>query len=88
MPADIGFVRALTEISPDLAKQYLRQYHPTEVLEEVLEPKPPEPEAKPTSTVEERNSEWLRAFCAMRCATRRANEKRLVRLFWRLSKFH
>ena len=57
MPADIGFVRALTEISPDLAKRYLRQYHPTEVLEEVLEPKPPEPEAKPTSTVEERNSD-------------------------------
>ena len=57
MPADIGFVRALTEISPDLAERYLCQYHPTEVLEEVLEPKPPEPEARPTSTVEERNSD-------------------------------
>jgi len=57
MPADGGFVRALTEISPDLAKQYLRQYHPTEVLEEVLEPMPPKPEAKPVSTLEERNSD-------------------------------
>ena len=64
MPADGGFIRALAEISPDLAKQYLRQYHPTEVLEEVLEavpPKPeavpPKPEAKPVSTVEERNSD-------------------------------
>ena len=57
MPVDIRFVRALAEISPDLAKQYLRQYHPTEVLEEVLEPVPPEPEAKPASTVEERNTD-------------------------------
>ena len=57
MPVDDRFIRALAEISPDLVEQYLRQYHPTEVLEEVLEPKPPEPEAKPTSTVEERNSD-------------------------------
>ncbi len=57
MPVDGGFIRALTEISPDLAKQYLRQYHPTEALEEILEPMPPEPEAKPASTVEERNTD-------------------------------
>ena len=57
MPVDARFIRALTEISPDLAKQYLRQYHPTEALEEVLEPMPPEPEAKPASTVEERNTD-------------------------------
>ena len=56
MPADGGFIRALAEISPDLAKQYLRQYHPTEALEEILEPMPPKPEAKPASTVEERNT--------------------------------
>ena len=30
MPVDDRFIRALTEISPDLAEQYLRQYHPTE----------------------------------------------------------
>ena len=57
MPVDDRFIRALTEISPDLAKQYLRQYHPTEALEEILEPMPPEPEAKPASTVEERNTD-------------------------------
>ena len=53
MPVDDRFIRALTEISPDLAEQYLRQYHPTEVLES----RPPELEAEPVSTVEQRNSD-------------------------------
>ena len=53
MPADIRFVRALTEISPDLAEQYLREFHRTEILES----RPPELEAKPVSTVEQRNSD-------------------------------
>jgi hypothetical protein len=53
MPVDDRFIRALTEISPDLAEQYLRQYHPTEVLES----RPPELVAKPVSTVEQRNSD-------------------------------
>ena len=53
MPVDDRFIRALTEISPDLAEQYLRQYHPTEVLES----RPPELVAEPVSTVEQRNSD-------------------------------
>ena len=53
MPVDDRFIRALTEISPDLAEQYLRQYHPTEVLES----RPPELEVEPVSTVEQRNSD-------------------------------
>ena len=53
MPVDDRFIRALTEISPDLAEQYLRQYHPTEVLES----RPPELEDEPVSTVEQRNSD-------------------------------
>ncbi len=31
-------------------------------------------------------SVWWPAFCTMRCTTRRANEKDLVRLFWRFPK--
>ena len=46
MPVDDRFIRALTEISPDLAEQYLRQYHPTEVLES----RPPKLEDEPVST--------------------------------------
>ena len=57
MPVDDRFLRGLEEISPGLAKQYLRQWFPTEVFEVVLEPMPPEPEANPASTVEERNSD-------------------------------
>jgi hypothetical protein len=53
MPVDDRFIRALTEISPDLAEQYLRQYHRTEVLES----RPPELVAEPVSTVEQRNSD-------------------------------
>ena len=53
MPVDHRFIRALTEISPGLAKQYLRQYHPTEVLES----RPPELEDELVSTVEQRNSD-------------------------------
>ena len=53
MPVDDRFIRALTEISPDLAEQYLRQYHQTEVLKS----RPPELVAEPVSTVEQRNSD-------------------------------
>ncbi len=53
MPVDVGFIRALTEISPDLTEQYMRQYHRTEILES----RPPELVAEPVSKVEQRNSD-------------------------------
>ena len=73
MPVDDRFIRALTEISPDLAEQYMREFHRTEILESrppelMAEPAPwtslgnllgrrPELMAKPASTVEQRNSD-------------------------------
>ncbi len=43
MPVDHRFIRALTEISPDLAEQYMREFHRTEILES----RPPELMAEP-----------------------------------------
>ena len=73
MPVDHRFIRALTEISPGLAEQYMREFHRTEILESrppelMAEPAPwtslgnllgrrPELVAKPASTVEQRNSD-------------------------------
>ena len=72
MPVDDRFIRALAEISPDLAEQYMREFHRTEILESrppelMAEPAPwtslgnllgrrPELMAKPASTVEQRTS--------------------------------
>ena len=53
MPVDDRFIRALTEISPDLAEQYLQGFHRTEILES----RPPELEVEPVSTAEQRNSD-------------------------------
>ena len=53
MPVDDRFIRALTEISPDLAEQFMREFHRTEILES----RPPELEDEPVSTVEQRNSD-------------------------------
>ena len=53
MPVDDRFIRALTEISPDLAVQFMREFHRTEILES----RPPELEDEPVSTVEQRNSD-------------------------------
>ena len=53
MPVDGGFIRALAEISPDLAEQFMREFHRTEILES----RPPELEDEPVSTVEQRNSD-------------------------------
>ena len=53
MPVDDRFIRALTEISPDLAEQYMRGFHRTEILES----RPPELEVEPVSTAEQRNSD-------------------------------
>ena len=73
MPVDDRFIRALAEISPDLAEQFMREFHRTEILESrppelMAEPAPwtslgnllgrrPELMAKPASTVEQRNSD-------------------------------
>ena len=53
MPVDDRFIRALAEISPDLAEQYMREFHRTEILES----RPPELIAEQDSTVEQRNSD-------------------------------
>ena len=53
MPVDDRFIRALTEISPDLAEQFMREFHRTEILES----RPPELEVEPVSTAEQRNSD-------------------------------
>jgi hypothetical protein len=53
MPVDDRFIRALTEISPDLAEQYMQGFHRTEILES----RPPELEVEPVSTAEQRNSD-------------------------------
>ena len=33
MPVDDRFIRALAEISPDLAEQFMREFYRTEILE-------------------------------------------------------
>jgi hypothetical protein len=53
MPVDDRFIHLLAEISPDLAEQYRREFHRTELLES----RPPELVAEPVSTVEQRNSD-------------------------------
>ena len=53
MPVDDRFVHLLAEISPDLAEQYMREFHRTEILES----RPPELIAEQDSTVEQRNSD-------------------------------
>ena len=53
MPGDHRFIRALAEISPDLAEQFMREFYRTEILES----RPPELEDEPVSTVEQRNSD-------------------------------
>ena len=51
MPIDELFMSGLRELSPDLAEQYLRKFHKTEILESRL------PESQVVSTVEQRNSD-------------------------------
>ena len=53
MPVDDRFIHLLAEISPDLAEQYMREFHRTEILES----RPPELIAEQDSTVEQRNSD-------------------------------
>ena len=53
MPVDNRFIHLLAEISPDLAEQYMREFHRTEILES----RPPELIAEQDSTVEQRNSD-------------------------------
>ena len=51
MSIDDRFLAELAELSPDLAEQYLRKFHKTEILESRL------PESQVVSTVEQRNSD-------------------------------
>ena len=53
MSVDDRFIHLLAEISPDLAEQYMREFHRTAILES----RPPELIAEQDSTVEQRNSD-------------------------------